>query len=120
MSPEYLLGAAVAVIILILLASMFRRKPTKRRVVPMSSSTDQTAIQLSRIADTLEALVVQLKESTSPHVEHVPIPSPPRIEQPSEPIHKAPVQRAPESSVTDQTKSDEPTKRHVNLSMFGR
>jgi len=120
MPTEFYVPAAVGIIILVLLVSLFRRKPKKRRVVQMNSSTDQVAIQLSRIADTLEALVVQLRDSTSPHVEQAPIPLPPRIEQPSKPIQKAPVQRAPESSTTEQTKSDDPTKRHVNLSMFGR
>ena len=117
---EIYVGAAVAVIVLLLLASLFRRKPTKRRVVQISSSTDQVAIQLSRIANSLEALVVQLRDSTSSHVEQVPSPSPPRIEQPSEPMRKAPVQRTVQSNGTEQTKSDEPSKRHVNLSMCGR
>jgi hypothetical protein len=114
MPPEIYLGAAVGVIILVLLASLFRPRSTKRRVVQESSRADQVAIQLSRIADALEKLVIHLRAS-SPHVEQEPAPSPPHVEQPPEPL-----QKASEPGSTEQEKSGEPTKPHVNLSMFGR
>lgn len=114
MPTEVYLGAAVGVIILVLLASLFRGRPRKRRVAQQSSATDQVAVQLSRIADALEALTLQLRASPS-HVGQTPEPVPPPVEQPSEPV-----QHAPESSSTAQTKVDELAERHVNLSMFGR
>jgi hypothetical protein len=114
MPLEVYLGAAVGVIILVLLASLFRGRPRKRRVVQQNSGTDQVAIQLSRIADALEALVLRLRVPP-PHVEQTPESVPSRVEQASEPV-----QHASESSSTAQTKVDEPADRHVNLSMFGR
>lgn len=71
MPTEVYLGAAIGVIILVLLASMFRGRPKKRRVVQQSSGTDQVAIQLSRIADALEALALQLRAPPS-RVEQTP------------------------------------------------
>ena len=114
MRTEFYLGAVVGVIILVLLALLFRGRPRKRRVVQQNSDTDQLAIQLLRIADAFEALVVQLRASP-PHAEQTPEPLPPRVEQASEPI-----QQPPESSSTERRESGEPTERYVNLSMFGR
>src|SRR5215469_6957635 len=122
MPTEFYIAAAVGMIVLVVLGSLFRRKPKKRRVVQMGvSSTDQATIQLSRIADALERVVVQLEASPS------------SLQQPSKlsptlndlRVNKTPapppeqVPKAPEPS-TEQRNGGEPTKPHVNLSMFGR
>src|SRR5215469_17028951 len=67
MPTEFYIPAAVGIIILVLLVSLFRRKPKKRRVIQMGvSSSDQATIQLSRIADALERVVVHLEASPPP------------------------------------------------------
>ena len=129
MPPEVYLGAAIGLIVLVLLALLFRRRPAPRRGVQDSIGTDQLAIQLSRIADSLEALVVHLGAASPPRVEQPSEPSPalnaPRVEQPPAPLQKAseppkPLQEASEPSGTEREKSGEPAKPHVSLSMFGR
>jgi hypothetical protein len=125
--------AAVGAIILVLLVSMFIRRPTAR-VVQKKRDTDQVVIQLSRIADALEALVnrfgasaTRIEKATerpspsveqplpSPPLRSSPLPSPPPAEQ-----HPEPVAEASDSSGTEQTKTNDGSERHVNLSMFGR
>jgi hypothetical protein len=103
MPPEYYLGITIAVILIVLLGLLLQRwLGTRYVVLHKSTGTDQLANQLSRIADSLEILVVHLGAS-------------PRIEKPS-----VPLQNAVEPSDKDQRKIDQPTEHHVNLSMFGR
>ena len=108
MPPEYYLGITVAAVILILSASLIRRKRTARQVLDKSSDTYQLVQQLSRIADALETLVVQLRASS------------PQVVQPPAPLQEPSEQRAPEPSRIEPARSTEPTKQHVVLSMFGR
>jgi hypothetical protein len=107
MPPEYYLGIAIAGILVALLGMFLQRWLGKRFVVlHRSSGTDQLANQLSRIADSLEKLVV--------HLGALPPPEKPPVEKPSIP------QNAPPSSEADQKKVEQPAERHVSLSMFGR
>jgi hypothetical protein len=103
MPPEYYLGITIAVIPIVLLGLLLHRwLGTRHVVLHRSSGKDQLANQLSRIADSLEILVVHLGAS-------------PSIEKPS-----VPLQNVAEPSDKDQRKIDQPTEHHVNLSMFGR
>jgi hypothetical protein len=103
MPAEYYLGITIAAMLIVLLGLLLQRwLGTRYVVLHKSSGTDQLAKQLSRIADSLEILVVHLGAS-------------PRIEKPS-----VPLQNAVEPSDKDQRKIDQPTQHHVNLSMFGR
>lgn len=107
MPPEYYLGISVAVILLVLLGSLIRGRRTVQS--DKNSDTYQLAHQLSRIADALEKLVVHLGSSPLP------------VKQPPAPVEKPSEQKAPEPSQTEVVvKSDESTKQHVVLSMFGR
>jgi hypothetical protein len=122
MPPEYYLGIAIAAILVLLLGMLLQRWLGKRFVVlHKSSGTDQLAHQLSRIADSLEKLVVH--SGHSPPVEKLPVDQPverPRVDQ--SPVEKPsiPLQSAPQPSEADEKKADQPKERHVSLSMFGR
>jgi hypothetical protein len=113
MPPEYYLGIAIAAILVLLLGMILQRwLGTRFVVLHKSSGTDQLAHQLSRIADSLEKLVVHL--GPSPPTEKPPLDKPP-VEKPS-----IPLQSAPPSDQADPQKADKETDRHVSLSMFGR
>ncbi len=118
MPPEYYLGIAIAAILVILLGMFLQRWLGKRYVVlHKSSGTDQLAYQLSRIADSLEKLVVHLEPSLPTEklrAEKPPVDKPP-VEKPS-----IPLQSAPPPDQADQKKADKEADRHVSLSMFGR
>ena len=103
MPAEYYVGATIAVVMLFLLGQLFRRRPARRQALHKGDGTDQLTIQLSRIADVLEALVVHLG-ATLPRVEQPSVQkasepsdakqvhleaSPPHVEQPSVPSQKA-------------------------------
>ena len=110
MPPEYYLGTGIAAMLVVLLGMFLQRWLGKRFVVlHKSSGTDQLANQLSRIADSLEKLVVHL--GVSPPTEKLP------VEKPSIPV---PLQSAPPPSEADQKKVDQTAESHVSLSMFGR
>jgi hypothetical protein len=106
--PEYYLGIAIAAILIVLL-SMFLQRWLGTRFVLLhkSSGTDQLANQLSRIADSLEKLVVHI--GTSPSTEKA------AVDKPS-----ISPQNASQPSEADQKKVDQPVEHHVSLSMFGR
>jgi hypothetical protein len=129
MPAEYYVGATIAVVMLFLLGQLFRRRPARRQALHRGDGTDQLTIQLSRIADVLEALVVHLG-ATLPRVEQPSVQkasepsdakqvhleaSPPHVEQPS-----VPSQKAAGPSGLEKERTDQPTEHHVNLSMFGR
>jgi hypothetical protein len=129
MPAEYYVGAAIAGVMLFLLAQLFRPRPARRQNLRRGNGTDQLTIQLSRIADALEALVVHLGASL-PRVEQPSVQkasersgakevhseaSPPHVEQ-----APVPLQKAAEPSGTDTGKINQPAEHHVNLSMFGR
>jgi hypothetical protein len=118
MPPELYLGAIAVVILLILVGSLFRRRTAPRRVSRKGGDTDQLALQLSRIADSLEKLVIHLGAS-APRAEGaaVPIPS-----QKAPAPEKPPQGKGAEiSEVTDQQAPPaKPAEPHVSLSMFGR
>ena len=122
MPPEYYLGIAIAAILVLLLGMFLQRWLGKRYVVlHKSSGTDQLAHQLSRIADSLEKLVVH--SGPSPLVEKLPVDQPveqPRVDQ--SPVEKPsiPLQSAPQPSEADSKKVDQNAESHVSLSMFGR
>jgi outer membrane biosynthesis protein TonB len=105
MPPEYYFGITVAVVLLILLASLIRGRRTARQVLDRSDGTSQLTHQLSRIADSLETLVVRLGASPpllkqvsaplqKPSEERAPEPTP--IKQVSAPLQKPSEERAPE------------------------
>ena len=105
MPSEYYLGIAIAGILAVLLGMLLRRWLGKRFVVlHKSSGTDQLADQLSRIADSLEKLVVHLGAGASPPIEKSAVP----------------LQKAPEPADTNPKKTDPPAEHHISLSMFGR
>ena len=75
MPPEYYLGIGIAAVLVLLLGMFLQRWLGKRFVVlHKSSGTDQLANQLSRIADSLEQLVVHL--GVSPPTEKLPVEKP--------------------------------------------
>ncbi len=122
MPAEYYVGTAIAVVMLFLLGQLFRRRPARRENVHKGNGTDQLTIQLSRIADALETLVVHLGASPPPRVEQSSVEkhvhakaAPAHVEQPP-----VPLQKAPEPSGTGKERIDQPSEHHVNLSMFGR
>lgn len=133
MPIEYYLGGFVAVVILVLLASMMLGKRSARKVATTDTIPTELTQQLTRIADSLEALLVQLKASSSQtlHPSLQAIPSPEQLQAPTPPetTPRAPVQelqlekaaepKAPEPAAAP-AKSAEPSKHHVVLSMFGR
>jgi hypothetical protein len=113
MPPEYYLGIAIAAILVILLGMFLQRwLGTRFIVLHKSSGTDQLAHQLSRIADSLEKLVVH--SGPSPPTEKLPVDKPP-VEKPS-----IPLQSAPPPDEADQKQADKKADRHISLSMFGR
>jgi hypothetical protein len=113
MPPEYYLGVAIAAILVIVLGMFLQRwLGTRFVVLHKSSGTDQLAHQLSRIADSLEKLVVHL--GPSPPTEKLPVDKPP-VQKPS-----IPLQGAPQPSEVDQKQIDQSAEHHVSLSMFGR
>ena len=108
MPPEYYLGIGIAAVLVVLLGMFLQRWLGRRFVVlHKSSGTDQLANQLSRIADSLEKLVVHL--GVSPPTEKLPVERPP-----------IPLQGALQPSEADQKKVDQNAESHVSLSMFGR
>jgi hypothetical protein len=113
MPPEYYLGIAIAAILVVLLGMILQRWLRTRFVVlHKSSGTDQLAHQLSRIADSLEKLVLQA--GPSPPAEKPPLERPP-VEKPS-----IPLQSAPPPDEADKKNAGKEADRHVSLSMFGR
>lgn len=113
MPPEYYLAIAIAAILVVLLGLILQRWLRTRFVVlHKSSGTDQLAHQLSRIADSLEKLV--LHAGPSPPIEKPPLDKTP-VEKPS-----IPLQSAPPPDKADQKNADKEGGRHVSLSMFGR
>jgi hypothetical protein len=145
MPVEYYLGIFVAVVILVLLASLLRGRASRQKLAN-NGETAQLTQQLTRIADSLEALLIQLKTSSVQPVQWAPVsvqPSPqlipPREAQgspqtlPPPPPSQPPAQsiqpekpgepKSAEPSGTVPAKSGEPpkpSKQHVVLSMFGR
>jgi hypothetical protein len=122
MPPEYYLGIAIAAILVILLGMFLQRwLGTRFVVLNKSSGTDQIAHQLSRIADSLEKLAVQSGPSLSTEklLADKPVEQP-RVDQ--QPVEKPsiPLQDAPHSSEADQKEVEQPAKRRISLSMFGR
>ena len=108
MPPEYYLGIGIAAMLVLLLGMFLQRwLGTRFGVLHRSGGTDQLANQLSRVADSLENLVVQL--GSSPPTEKLP------VEKPS-----IPLQSAPQPSEADPKKVDQAAESHVTLSMFGR
>jgi hypothetical protein len=108
MPPEYYLGIGIAAMLVVLLGMFLQRwLGTRFVVLHKSGGTDQLANQLSRIADSLEKLVVHL--GVSPPTEKLPVEKPP-----------IPLQGAPHPSEADQKKVDQNAESHVSLSMFGR
>jgi hypothetical protein len=108
MPPEYYLGIAIAAILVLLLGMFLQRwLGTRFVVLHKSGGTDQLANQLSRIADSLEKVVV--------HVGASPLAEKPPADKPSPPLQNAsqPAEAVP-------PKADESAKHHVSLSMFGR
>jgi hypothetical protein len=72
MPPEYYLGIGIAAVPVVLLGMFLERWLGRRFVVlHKSSGTDQLANQLSRIADSLEKLVVHLGVSPPTEKLHV-------------------------------------------------
>ena len=64
MPTEYYVGIAIALVLICLLSLLFKSGRRTRRVVQQKRvETDQLAIQLSRIADSLEILVARLGAS---------------------------------------------------------
>ena len=113
MPPEYYLGIGIAAMLVVLLGMFLQRwLGTRFVVLHKSSGTDQLANQLSRIADSLEKLVVH--SESSPPTEKPPLDKPP-VEKPS-----IPLQSAPPPDQADPKKADKEVDRHVRLSMFGR
>jgi len=113
MPPEYYFGIAIVAILVLLLGMILQRwLGTRFVVLHKSSGTDQLAHQLSRIADSLEKLVVH--SESSPPTEKPPLDKPP-VEKPS-----IPLQSAPPPDQADPKKADKEVDRHVRLSMFGR
>ncbi len=143
MPTEYYFGIAIGIIVLVLLGLLLKPGQRRRRVVQHQTiATDQTAIQLSRIADSLEKLVLHLGASVpaeksiveehsaeilsiekqnieKPNLEE-PILEKASIEKPRVQESSVPLPNAVEPSDVDQTKIDQPTERRVKLSMFGR
>jgi hypothetical protein len=112
MPPEYYLGIAIAAILVLLLGMILQSwLGTRFVVLHKSSGTDQLAHQLSRVADSLEKLVVHL--GPSPPTEKPSVDKP--VEKPS-----IPLQSAPPPDQADPKKADKEADRHVSLSMFGR
>jgi hypothetical protein len=122
MPPEYYLGIAIAAILVLLLGMFLQRWLGKRYVVlHKSSGTDQLAHQLSRIADSLEKLVVH--SGPSPPTEKLPVDKPveqPRVDRQLVEKPSISLQDAPQSSEADQEEVEQPAKRRISLSMFGR
>ncbi len=149
MPIEYYAGAAIAIIVVVLLVLLMKPGRGARQSAPHKSiSTDQLAIQLSRIADSLDILVSHMcaaaaverpraeglsadalrTEDPKPLAEEPPAEVPkvrveePRAEEAKPSGEKAPVPppNAVEPSVADSEKIEQPVERHVRLSMFGR
>ena len=128
MPPEYYLGAAVAVIVGILLVSFLRGQRVKRRSLENGIGSEQLAGQLSRIADSLEAIVALLRASPLPieqrsaPLEKALAPKPPAETRPLErpPAPKPPEERPSEPAAAEPEKSGEQKHHYVTLSMFGR
>lgn len=143
MPVEYYLGAFVAVVILVLLVSLLRG--ASRRKLANDSDTTQLTQQLTRIADSLEALLIQLKASSIQPAQSAPIAVQPSLQAipqrepaqalpqtlppssqepaPATELEQPAQQKAAEASVAAPAKAGEPakpSKQHVVLSMFGR
>jgi hypothetical protein len=144
MTPEYVLGAAVAAILLILLFLALRGKRTKRVVMTKNSGTDDQTAQLKRIADALETIASRL-HSLSPQIQpqaqeraqpieaastrfekprEEPLPQPTLVGATPAEEHTSSHETPSEPAVADaaaQTQTDQPQKaRRIKLSMFGR
>jgi hypothetical protein len=118
MPPEYYLGVAIAAIVVLLLGMILQRwLGTRFVVLHKSSGTDQLAHQLSRIADSLEKLVVHLEPSLP--TEKLRAAKPP-VDKPSVEKPSIPLQSAPPPDQADPQKADKEADHHVSLSMFGR
>lgn len=149
MPTEYYVGAAIAIIVVVLLALLMKPGRGARQSAPHKNiGTDQLAIQLSRIADSLEILVAHMRAAATverpraegssadglrtgdptPLAEEPPAEVPnarveePRAEEAKPSGEKAPVPppNAVEPSAADSEKIEQPVERHVRLSMFGR
>jgi len=143
MPTEYYFGIAIAIIVLVLLGLLLKPGHGRRRIVQhQGTASDQAAIQLSRIADSLEKLVVRLEvlqpigkpiiqENSAgiPSVEtqiietpsmEEPIVGKPNIDVPRVEKSSAPSPSTVEASQTEEKKNDQPPERHIKLSMFGR
>jgi hypothetical protein len=128
MPPEYYLGAAVAVIVGILLTSFLTGQRVKRRSLENGIGSEQLVSQLSRIADSLEAIVAHLRASPLPLAQRsAPLEKPLAQKPPAEkvlaerpPAQKPPDERPSEPAVAEPEKSGEQKHHYVTLSMFGR
>jgi hypothetical protein len=136
MPTEYYFGIGIAIIVVVLLGLLLKPGQGRRRIVQhQSAGPDQTAVQLSRIADSLEKLVVHL--GASPRAEALPVPPPPiaeplptyqeKIDQPSatdqtsiEPPSAVEQTIIEPPSAADEKKKEQPVEHRVKLSMFGR
>jgi hypothetical protein len=120
MPPEYYIGIAIAAILVVLLGMFLQRwLGTRFVVLHKSSGTDQLANQLSRIADSLEKLVVQ---SGASQVLERKVAEQPAIEKAAVAARKAPepAQNPPEPNASEPPKTEKPAEHHVSFSMFGR
>jgi hypothetical protein len=133
MPPEYYLGAAVAVIVVILLASFLRGQRVKQRSLPNGLGSEQLTTQLSRIADSLEAIVAQLRASPLALDQRTaPLEKPltqkltaEKLTAERPPAEKPPAQKPPEEqpsvpAAAGAEQSGEQKHHYVTLSMFGR
>jgi uncharacterized membrane protein len=136
MPTEYYFGIGIAIIVVVLLGLLLKPGQGRRRIVQhQSAGPDQTAVQLSRIADSLEKLVARF--GASPTAEALPVPPPPiaeplpthkeKIAEPGateqtsiEPPGAAEQTKIEPPSATGEKKTEQPVQHHVKLSMFGR
>ncbi len=136
MPTEYYFGIGIAIIVVVLLGLLLKPGQGRRRIVQhQSAASDQTAVQLSRIADSLEKLVVHL--GASQPAEALPVPPPPiaeplathkeKIAEPNateqtsiEPPSATEQARTEPQSATVEKKTEQPVEHRVKLSMFGR
>jgi hypothetical protein len=135
MPTEYYFGIGIAIIVVVLLGLLLKPGQGGRRIVQhQSAAADQSAVQLSRIADSLEKLVVRF--GTSPTAEALPVPPPlaeplatyqEKIAEPSateqtsiEPPSATEQTIIEPPSAADEEKKEQPVEHRVKLSMFGR